>query len=434
MAMRRQGAWAIWGIAASFYAYGFFQRVAPSVIVDELMLAFALDATLLGTLSAAYFYTYAALQVPIGVLIDRFGAKLILGVGGLTAALGGIAFALADGLTMALLGRALIGAGVGAGYIGTLKLVGAWFPLERFGLLAGLTLAAGTAGAVGAQVPLSLAVAGFGWRGTLLAVGIAGLAIALLIILLVRNEPTADEPSADREVEAEPDGIASTRVGASARPHGLAAILWRAETWLLVLVAGFTGAPILTFAGLWGVPYFVQVQEVERATAASLTSLMLIAWAFGGPLLGAVADRVRSRARLMLLVALANCLLWLPFILHPTLPLWLALPLVTALGLGGGCMIVAFAIVRNVFGTAAAGRALGIVNTSVLFFGAAMQTLFGRLLDQRWTGQTLGGSRIYGADAYAAGFLLFAAAAAIVAVSAFALMRAEQQQRSPKRD
>lgn len=418
MTTTARGAWTIWGIAAAFYAYGFFQRVAPSVIVDELMLAFALDATLLGTLSAAYFYTYAAMQIPIGILIDRYGARLTLAAGALTAAIGGILFALADGLTAALLGRALIGAGVGAGYIGTLKLVGAWFPLQRFGLLAGLTLAAGTGGAIGAQVPLSFAVALFDWRPTLLAAGIAGLAIALLIATVVRNEPAST--------------AAHIRPGSTGSPHpspqlGLGGILRRRETWLLVLVAGFTGAPILTFAGLWGVPYFVQVQGVERATAASLTSLMLIAWAVGGPLLGGVADRVTSRTRLMMLVAAANTLLWLPFILHPTLPLWLALPLVVALGLGGGCMIVAFAIVRNVFGTAAAGRALGIVNSSVLLVGAAMQTLFGSLLDQRWAGATHAGSRVYGAEAYAAGFLLFAVAGGIVTAAALTLLRAERQ-------
>ena len=171
-------AWLVWSVAAGCYAYGFFQRVAPSVIVDDLMTAFALDATLLGTLSAAYFYTYAALQIPLGVLIDRFGPRRLLLLGAILAALGGTLFALAGGLATALLARGLIGAGVGVAYIATLKLVGAWFPLHRFGLLAGLTLAAGTLGAIGAQLPLALAVGTFGWRPVLLVVGIAALALA----------------------------------------------------------------------------------------------------------------------------------------------------------------------------------------------------------------------------------------------------------------
>ncbi len=419
MASQQQRAWLVWGIAAGFFAYGFFQRVAPAVIVDDLMLAFALDATLMGTLSASYFYTYAALQVPLGVLIDRHGPRLMLAVGALTAALGGILFALATGLWSALLARSLIGAGVAVGYIGTLKLVGAWFPLQRFGLLAGLTLAAGTAGAIAAQVPLSVVVDGFGWRPTLLVMGIVGIALAALILLVVRDRPPAVERPAAEAAAAKHDPPPPE--------HRLSGILVRRETWLLVAVTGLTGAPILAFAGLWGVPYFVQVHGLERPAAASLTSLMLVAWAVGGPVLGALADRVASRARLILVIAAANALLWLPFALYPTLPLTLALPLILALGLGGGAMIIAFAITRTVFGTAAAGQAFGIVNTSVLLFGAGAQTLFGVVLDRFWTGAVVAGNRVYEPSAYAAGFLLFSLTAAVVVAASLALARVELQ-------
>lgn len=426
MVLQHKRAWLIWAIAAGFYSYGFFHRVAPSVIVDDLMLAFALDATLLGTLSATYFYTYAALQVPLGILIDRYGARAILTGGAVTAALGGILFAMATGLWSALIGRALIGGGVAVGYIGTLKLVGAWFPLQRFGLLAGLTLAAGTAGAIGAQVPLSLVVASFGWRPTLLVVGLAGLALAVLVVTVVRDRPPVPQAKAATAAGAALSGATTTRP--TATPNlGLVAILARPETWLLIAVTGLTGAPILAFAGLWGVPYFVQVHGLERTAAATLTSLMLVAWAIGGPALGALADRVGNRARLILVVAGSNALLWLPFALYPTLPLTIALPLMLALGLGGGAMIIAFAIVRTVFGTASSGRAFGIVNTSVLLFGAAGQTVFGILLDWRWTGGMVAGKRVYDASAYAAGFFVFSLAAAVVVAAAIALARVETQ-------
>jgi sugar phosphate permease len=420
LARRLTRAWLVWAVAAGLYAYGFFQRVAPAVIVDDLMLAFALDATLMGTLSAAYFYTYAALQVPLGVLIDRFGPRLVLTAGALTAAVGGILFATAGGFGLALLARALIGGGVAVGYIGTLKLVAAWFPLQRFGLLAGLTLAAGTAGAVGAQLPLALVVDALGWRPTLLAMGALGLAMAALVVAVVRDHPPEDGPKAGAAPLA-------ARPPAAAPGPGLAAILARPETWLLVATAGLTGAPILTFAGLWGVPYFVQVHGLERTAAAMLTSLMLVAWAVGGPVLGTLADRVASRPLLILWLAALNGALWLPFLILPSLPLALAIPLVAGLGFAGGGMIVAFAITRTVFGMAAAGRALGIVNTAVLLLGAAMQTAFGVLLDWRWTGAVIGGNRVYDAPAYAGGFALFTLAAVLVLLAAFGLWRAERQ-------
>ncbi len=412
-------AWLVWSIAAAFYAYGFFQRVAPSVIVDDLMTTFALDATLLGTLSAAYFYTYAALQIPVGVLIDRFGPRRLLFVGALLAAAGGTLFALAGGLATALLARGLIGAGVGVAYIATLKLVGAWFPLHRFGLLAGLTLAAGTAGAIGAQLPLALAVGTFGWRPVLLVAGLAALVLAGLVLAIVRDRP----PGAASPGAGSPGGATQPATHAL----GLAGMLARRETWLLVLVTGFTGAPLLAFAGLWGVPYLVHVQGLDRTTAASVTSIMLVSWAIGGPALGALADRLGRRSSLILVIATANCLLWLPFVLAPDLPLLLVVPLAAALGFGGGGMIVAFAVVRSVFGVTAAGRALGIVNSAVLLFGAGMQTAFGAVLDARWDGAVAGGTRFYDAAAYGAGFVLCVAAAAIVVLAGLGLRAAERQ-------
>ncbi len=418
VASQGRRAWLVWSIAAGFYAYGFFQRVAPSVIVDDLMTAFALDATLLGTLSAAYFYTYAALQIPLGVLIDRHGARRILMLGALLAALGGIAFALAGGLGAALVARGLIGAGVGVAYIATLKLVSSWFPIHRFGLVAGLTLAAGTLGAVGAQLPLALAVRTFGWRPVLLTTGIVALGLAALVFAIVRDRPPAAGPSA-----AGAAGVAAPPTHAL----GLLGILARPETWLLILVTGFIGAPILAFAGLWGVPYFVQVHGLERTEAASLTSIMLVSWAIGGPGLGALADRFGRRAALILVIASLNALLWLPFVFAPDLPLWLAVPLIAALGFGGGGMIVAFAVVRSVFGVTAAGKAMGIVNSAVLLFGAGMQTAFGAMLDARWHGAISGGTRLYDAGAYAAGFVLCAAASAIVVLAALGLRAAERQ-------
>jgi hypothetical protein len=295
--------------------------------------------------------------------------------------------------------------------------------LQRFGLLAGLTLAFGTFGAIGAQLPLALLVDAFGWRASLLGVGIFGLVLVALIWALVSDAPST--AMASRATQSRITGPAR-----SEPPARLLAILGRADTWLLVVITGFTGAPILTFAGLWGVPYFVQAHGLERTTAAALTSLMLVAWAIGGPVLGALAGRVRSPARLVLIAGTLNGLLWLPFVLYPSLPLAVALPLIVALGLGGGAMIIAFAVVRSTFGSAAAGRALGIVNSAVLLFGAGMQTAFGAVLDLNWAGAIVAGNRVYDPSAYALAFTLFATAAGLVVLAAGGLLRVEADTRA----
>ena len=221
------GRWPVWGLAAAFYAYGFFQRVAPSVMVEDLMRDFALGGALLGSLSAVYFYAYAAVQIPVGVLLDRFGARRLLIVGTLLAAAGSALFALASGLALALVGRALVGAAVGFAFIATLKIVTLWFPPQRFGRMAGWTLAVGILGGIAGQAPLSALVERVGWRPTMLAGALLALALCLAIALGVR----------ERRSGTTAHGPAGATPADGGRPSGLRAILRTGPIWLLTLYA-----------------------------------------------------------------------------------------------------------------------------------------------------------------------------------------------------
>ena len=370
--------WLLWALAALFYAYGFLQRVAPGVMAGDLMRDFALDGALLGTLSAAYFYAYAAVQIPAGLFMDRLDPVRLLAVAALLAALGAAIFGLAPFYGPAVAGRALVGAGVGVAYIGSLKIAAHYLPPERFGLVAGFTLTAGTLGAILGQAPLALLVASAGWRGTMLTTAVVAVLLALAIGL------------------ARPRRRGRGRTSPSTRAV-LLTILGRRETWLLIGITGALGPPILAFAGLWGVPFLQQVYGFPAARAGLLTSLLLLAWSIGGPLSGALSDAVGRRPVLLggALVQLAG---WAAIASLPG-PLVLAVALVV-LGLGGGTMVVAFALARDRFGETAAATASGIVNSAVLLVGAAIQTLLGMLLDLGWRGELLEGARIYPEEAW----------------------------------
>ncbi len=365
--------WLLWALAALFYAYGFLQRVAPAVLATDLMRDFALGGALLGTLSAAYFYAYAAVQIPAGLFMDRLDPARLLAWAALFAALGAVVFGLAPVYWVAVAGRAMIGAGVGVAYVGSLKIAAHHLPPRRFGLVAGFTLTAGTLGAVLGQAPLALLVAVAGWRNTLLVTAAAALVIALLVALA--------RPRSGR------GGVARVPAGTA-----LLTILRRGETWLLVGVTGALGPPILAFAGLWGVPFLQQVYGLPAASAGLFTSLLLLAWAAGGPLSGALSDAV-GRRPVLLGGALLQLAGWTAVATLPP-PALLAGALLL-LGLGGGTMVVAFALARDRFGELAAATALGIVNSAVLLVGAGVQTLLGVLLDLGWRGEFAEGARIY---------------------------------------
>lgn len=407
MSARARSAWLIWGLGAAFYGYGFFQRVAPSVMADDLMRDFALGGALLGSLAAAYFYAYAAVQIPVGILLDRFGPRWLLIGGSALAAAGSLLFALAGSYLGALLGRALIGAGVGFGFISALKLASSWFPPERFARMAGLTLAAGIAGGIFAQAPLAAAVDAFGWRATMVGGALVALALGLAIAAVVRSPP--EDGSAD-PAPAQPE----------ARGSGGLAIVRGAELWLLTIYAGCTGAPILVLAGLWLVPYLTQVQGLARAEAGVVASLLLGAWAIGSPLAGWLSERI-GQGWAMIIGAAALTASFLPFSVVPGLPLIAVLVLSVAIGLAGGFMILAFAYARHRYGSEQAGTATGVVNSSVLLIGAALQSLIGWLLDLQWTGLQAEGARIYTEAAYRWAFLTLCLATGLALLSGMLL-------------
>jgi len=397
-------AWLTWGLLASLYFVGYFQRVAPAVMVDELMRDFSIAATMLGNLSAIYFYTYAAMQIPSGLLADAIGPRRVATAAAVAAAAGIALFSQADSLWMASLGRGLIGASVAVAFVACMKLAGHWFPANRFATVTGISLLIGNLGGVLAGVPLSEAVASVGWRMAMLASAGLTLALAAVVWLWVRDDPSERGYASHAHPEALNNAAMSPR-------RSLKMVLSERDTWLLFFAGGLIAAPVLTFAGLWGVPYLVQVHGLERSHAAVFTSTMLLGFAVGGPLLGALSDRMGRRKLPYLGAALAHAIGWAVFLLFPELSATARYVLFAAIGFSAGGLIIGFAFAREVNHPGAAGTVGGVVNMAVLGFAAIQQSAMGWILDRNWQGAMIEGARIYDAAAYHAAFLWLGASA-----------------------
>ena len=389
--------WIVWGLSALFYCYGFFQRVAPSVMVSDLMGEFGVSAAVLGNLSAFYFYAYAGLQLPIGVMFDHWGARRMLALAALLCGLGSLLFSMADGLAGAYAGRLLIGAGAGFSWVGTLQLAARWLPPNRFALVTGLTLMLGMAGAVGGQAPLAAIVEHAGWRGTMAWAAGFALLLAALIWLIIRDHPPTEKvtepPAADVEGEAK------------SLLHGLKGTMANRQSWIVAGYGGALSATMLSFAGLWGVPYLMQAYDISRPAAAATTSLLLIGWGIGAPLAGWLSDRLKRRKPLMVLGALVALTTFSAVVYTPGLSLEAARVLLFINGVFSGSMVLCFAAGREHNRPETAGATLGFVNTFVMAAGAIFQPLIGWLLDLGWDGALAAGVRIYSVSTYRAAFL-----------------------------
>ena len=398
-------AWSVWGLGALLYLIGFYQRVAPAVMSDRLMAEFAISGAALGNLSAFYFYSYVLMQVPTGILADRWGARKLLTVGAALAAAGTVLFAFSPDLAWASVGRLLIGGSVAVAFVSMLKLATHWFAPRQFALASGMALFVGIVGGVFGGVPLRMLVDAFGWRPVMLVSAAVTAVLALAIWLRVRDDPS------DRGYRSHrPPHLGAGHHGSIL--HGVARVFTYRNVWILLISPIGVAGAVLTFGGLWGVPWLRQVYGLDPRSAAAIASALLVAWALGGPLMGALSERMGRRKPLHIAGCAVALACWsLLALMHLPLPAMIGVLLVA--GFAAGNIIIGFAFNKESVPPQLAGTASGVCNMGPLMGGMLLQPAFGWVLDQRWAGAIEAGVRIYPPEAFRAGFLLIAACIAV---------------------
>ncbi len=402
-------AWLVWGCGAALYVLGFFQRVAPAVMTTELTRDFSLTAVGLGNLSAYYFYSYVAMQIPTGILADRLGPRKLLAGGALMATAGSIMFATAHLEIIAGAGRLLVGGSVAVAFVGMLKLAGHWFASRQFALASGMALFCGIMGAVFAGVPLRLLVSTLGWRPVMLWAALLTLAVSALIWLVVRDDP------AERGYKSHAVSSAGKAESASIW-NELSEVLRYRNTWLLIFAPGGIVGCVLTFSGLWGIPFLTTHYAMTPTSSAALASALMVSWALGGPILGAMSDRIGRRKILYAASNLIAVAAWTPIIFIPALPMTLLTSLLLLAGFASGGMIIGFAFAKESVPARLSGTVSGAVNMGVMIGPMILQPAVGWILDHNWSGHTSRGVHLYEWSAYRAGFSLMLAWAVIACV------------------
>lgn len=374
-----------WFTGAMFFFYAWVLRVAPSVMVEDLMREFSVGAAVVGNLSAFYFYGYAGMQIPVGMLIDRFGPRRLLVAAGLICGASCLLAAYSPSLEGVFLGRFLIGASAAFSLVSAMAIAAHWFEPRHFAVLGGLAMAAGMAGGVLGQAPVRLLVEAHGWRSTLALMGAGGVIIAVMALLVVRDKRRGS------------GGIGSVLAG-------LAKVARNPQSWLVAMSGLGTNGALLAFGALWGVPFMRVAHGLEPAEAAAMTSLLIAGWGFGAPLFGWLSDRMGRRRR-PFLIGFGICVSALLMLVYgPALPLPAVALLTFLCGFGGSAQIVSFAVAREINPPALGGTAIGLVNAFVTGAGALYQPLIGWILDLNWSGGMSGGARIYGVADYRMAF------------------------------
>jgi sugar phosphate permease len=396
--------WVMIVVPASLYFFSYFHRVAPSVVAEDLMRAFAITAATLGTLASVYPYVFAGMALVGGGLADTLGPRWTIALGGATMGAGATLFGLAPTFTVAFAGRLLVGLGASVILIAWLSLAAEWFRPDEFGTVSGWTQMVGNLGALVASTPLALLVEAAGWRATFGLIGGVTFVLAVVALALVRDRPEAMGIPPVNPGRGRGAAPSMREVLASVR-----AVVGNRRTWPPILAAGGVYTGFITFLGLWGVPYLSQVHGLGRIEAATLLALLPIGLGAGSPLVGWLSDRWLRRRRLpMVVFAALYTACWLPLVLpaDTRLPVGVLASFLLLMGLTSAGLILVWSCVREVNDPARVGVAVGFCNAPIFLGFAILQWVTGAMLDARWTGLVEAGARVYPPGAYRAVFLL----------------------------
>jgi MFS family permease len=381
-------------LGALFFGYAFIQRVSPSVMTAELMREFSVGATALGSLSAFYFYTYASIQLPVGMLTDRFGPRKLMSAAAGLCAFASIGFALSDSIVTASIGRALIGGTVAFAFVGTLSIAGYFFKSSRYTLLAGLLQSVGMCGAIFGQAPLRHLVESLGWRGTMTA--LAGVAVLLSILLFV----LVPRRSAEQLTATNQAGSSQTNATKKKLLDGLKSVSSNSQTWICAIIGFGLAATMLGFGALWSVPWLTAVHGYSTVQAGGIASMIFVGWAVFSPLVGWLSDKIGRRNPVMMLGALLCFVSFATLIFYTPSATSMIMGLIFLTGAGGCTMTAGFSSVRELNRPEFSSTALGLMNMFIVGAGAVVQPLIGWLLDKNWDGSLMEGARVYSDQAF----------------------------------
>lgn len=386
----RRRAWVIWAVGLTVYVLAVFHR--SSLGVAGLLAAdrFEIEATALAFFTVLQLVVYAGMQIPIGVLLDRFGSRALLltGLGLMTA--GQLAFAFATTFPVAVAARALLGAGDAMVFVSVIRLVSVWFLVRQAPLITQLTGQVGQVGAILAAAPLTLALQELGWTRTFAAASSVGVVLLVLVVLLVKDSPYR---------RAGPDQIKLRALARSLR------MVWGNPGTRLGMWSHFTSQFAMTvFTMLWGFPFLVQGQGLSPA-AAGVLLMVMTGWVVvaGLTLSWLVGKFPFYRSWLVLGVVGGAAVAWTAVLVRSDpAPLWLLVVLVCASASGGPASMVGFDLARSFTPLDVVGRANGMVNIGGFLASLLTMGLIGLVLELREPA----GVRAYGLDDFRVAFCI----------------------------
>jgi len=374
---------AIFSILAIAYLLVYFHRLSLSVVADTLLKEFDTSASVMGLLGSIYFYCYAVMQLPAGLLSDSLGPRKTVTFFLLIASAGSILFGLSPNISIAFVGRILVGFGVSMAFIPTIKILSQWFRPNEFAFMAGILQAIGGVGVLAATWLLAIMTVSFGWRLSFELIGVCTLIIVLLNWVIVRDKPEDKGWPSILEIDNKESG-GTARIQTIPLWEGVRRVVSEKYFWPVAIWFFFDCGIFFGFGALWSGPYLMHAYGMPREEAGKVLSMLAWGMIVGGPLVGFLSDKIlksRKKPFIICTMILVNIILLMYIFPAGFSKLSLCILFFAFSVCSSAIVVIAFTSTKEMFPVEIAGTSVGMVNLFPFLGGAVFMPLLGRVLD-----------------------------------------------------
>jgi MFS family permease len=397
--------WVAWLVATSFYAYQYVLRVSPSIMLSDIRLKFEVDASQFGVFSGAYYIGYAIMHLPIGILLDRIGPRLIVCLSILLAILGILPLIYSDSWILAVLGRFLLGAGSSTAILGVFKVIRINFPAQKFATYLGISVTIGVLGAIYGGRPIHGFTMSYGWVTVLNFLFLCGIALALLVLVTLPRHSEA-KGTYQGSLWSDLRYVFSTRYVVTTAVLG-------------ALMIG----PLEGFADVWGTSFLIHVYQLDQSTAALLPSLIFFGMCVGSPLLAYVGEKTNQFQRIINFAALGMAISFTVLLCFKPSVVVLSV-LFFMIGVFCAYQVLVIHVNSLRVAEAHAGVVTAFTNMVIMSFGYVFHYGIGSLMKMFWNGQCENGIATYSSQSYIFGLSIIPIAL-IIAYCGFKLIESK---------
>jgi predicted MFS family arabinose efflux permease len=383
----RFSGWLMWALASLFYAYQYILRVLPNILMNPIIEKFQIDNSIFGQISGIYYIGYAGMHIPIGILLDRMGPKIIMPLCVLLTTLGLLPLVYTDIWLFPAIGRGLIGVGSSGAILGVFKVIRMAFPERKFTRMLGVSVTIGLLGAIYGGQPVNYMLQTLGWEAVIQALCIMGIALSIFMYFVLPRYNQGDDFKGDVW-------------------HDVLSVLSNKKVISICLLGGFMVGPLEGFADVWGTEFFKLVYDFDSNLSSSLPSLIFFGMCFGSPFLSYIADRSRAYYATIVASGFGMLVAMLLILLGHLSSTYFLSFLLFFIGILCAYQIPLIYKASTYVKEKRIGLTTASANMIIMIFGYVFHGSIGRIMDWFWKGKIENGIHLYSPETYTKGLMI----------------------------